>query len=43
MVPNGIEVAHPAFDVTPNKWVNAIITEEGIVRPPFKENLKKFF
>tara|TARA_B100000315_G_scaffold130524_1_gene120138 strand:- start:22760 stop:23791 length:1032 start_codon:yes stop_codon:yes gene_type:complete len=43
IAPEGIEVAHPAFDVTPNKWINAIITEKGIVRSPFKENLKKLF
>ncbi|MDP6625087.1 MAG: S-methyl-5-thioribose-1-phosphate isomerase [Nitrospinota bacterium] len=43
IAPEGIDVAHPAFDVTPNKWVNAIITEKGIVLPPFKENLKKLF
>ena len=43
IAPEGIDAAHPAFDVTPNKWVNAIITEKGIVRPPFQENLKKLF
>ena len=40
MAPEGIEVAHPAFDITPNKLVTAIITEEGIARPPFTESLK---
>jgi methylthioribose-1-phosphate isomerase len=39
MAPEGIEVAHPAFDITPNKLVTAIITEEGIARPPFTESL----
>lgn len=43
IAPEGIEVAHPAFDITPNKLVHAIITEKGIIRPPFKENLKKLF
>ena len=38
--PDGIEVAHPAFDITPNKLVSAIITERGIARPPFTESLK---
>jgi methylthioribose-1-phosphate isomerase len=38
--PEGIEVAHPAFDITPNKLVTAIITEEGIAYPPFTESLK---
>ena len=40
MAPEGIEVAHPAFDITPNKLVTAIITEEGIARPPFTESLR---
>ncbi len=40
IAPEGIEVAHPAFDITPNKLVAAIITEEGIARPPFTESLK---
>ncbi len=40
MAPEGIEVAHPAFDITPNKLVTAIITEEGIARPPFTESLQ---
>ncbi len=38
---DGIDVAHPAFDVTPNKLVHAIITEKGIVRPPFQRKFKK--
>lgn len=41
MAPEGIEVAHPAFDVTPNALIHAIITEKGVIRPPFSENLKK--
>ena len=40
MAPEGIEVAHPAFDITPNKLVTAIITEEGIARAPFTESLR---
>lgn len=40
VAPEGIEVAHPAFDITPNNLVTAIITEEGIARPPFTESLK---
>jgi methylthioribose-1-phosphate isomerase len=38
--PEGIEVRHPAFDVTPNELVTAIITERGIARPPYLETLK---
>ena len=40
MAPEGIDVAHPAFDITPNELVSAIITEEGIARPPFTDSLK---
>jgi methylthioribose-1-phosphate isomerase len=41
--PDGIEVRHPAFDVTPNELVTAIITEKGIARPPYTESLRKLF
>ncbi|HIE43161.1 MAG TPA: S-methyl-5-thioribose-1-phosphate isomerase [Nitrospinaceae bacterium] len=40
IAPEGIEVAHPAFDITPNNLVTAIITEKGIARAPFTESLK---
>lgn len=39
LAPAGISIANPAFDVTPNRYVAAIITEKGIARPPFKESL----
>lgn len=35
IAPQGVRAAHPAFDVTPNELVTAIITERGIVRPPY--------
>jgi len=41
--PKGIKVFNPAFDVTPNEYVTAIITEKGVVRAPYTENLKKLF
>lgn len=41
--PETIKVYNPSFDVTPNENVTAIITEKGIVRAPYKENLKKLF
>jgi methylthioribose-1-phosphate isomerase len=41
MVPDGVEVENPAFDVTPAKYVAAIITERGIVRAPYTESLRK--
>ncbi|PKQ20922.1 MAG: S-methyl-5-thioribose-1-phosphate isomerase [Actinobacteria bacterium HGW-Actinobacteria-6] len=39
IAPPGIEVYNPAFDVTPAKYVSAIITECGVVRAPFGETL----
>jgi methylthioribose-1-phosphate isomerase len=41
ITPEGVEVFNPCFDVTPAKYITAIITEKGIVRPPFKENLTR--
>ncbi|MNN34725.1 Methylthioribose-1-phosphate isomerase [compost metagenome] len=41
--PEGIKVFNPSFDVTPHHLVTAIITEKGIVRPPFHNNLAKLF
>jgi len=41
VTPLGAKARNPAFDVTPNRLITAIITENGIVRPPFKMNLKK--
>lgn len=41
IAPNGAIAANPAFDITPNRYISAIITEKGIAEPPFKESLKK--
>ena len=41
MAPDGVQVENPAFDVTPAKYVSAIITERGIARAPYTESLKK--
>lgn len=41
IVPDGVMVANPAFDVTPADYITAIITERGVVYPPFTENLRK--
>lgn len=38
--PKGAKARNPAFDVTPNRLITAIITEKGIVKPPYKVNLK---
>ncbi len=40
IAPMGIEVTNPSFDVTPASLVKAIITEKGIVRPPYKQTLR---
>lgn len=39
IAPDGVVAAHPAFDVTPNELVTAIITEQGVLYPPFTEKL----
>ncbi len=36
-----VRAAHPAFDVTPARYISAIITENGVARAPFEESLKK--
>ena len=41
MAPEGVHVFNPAFDVTDNALVTAIITEYGIIRAPYAENLAK--
>lgn len=40
IAPESVEVWNPAFDVTPNRYVAAIITEKGICRPPYLESLR---
>lgn len=41
--PAQVEVYNPAFDVTPHSLVTGIITEKGVIYPPFKENLSNLF
>lgn len=41
VAPEGIAVANPAFDVTPNRYVSAIITERGVARAPYGESLQR--
>jgi methylthioribose-1-phosphate isomerase len=41
MTPDGVLIENPAFDVTPAKYVNAIVTERGIARAPYEESLRK--
>ena len=40
LTPNGVGIRNPAFDVTPAKYVTAIITELGVLRAPYPESLK---
>ncbi len=40
MVPDGVEIENPAFDVTPAKYVAAIITERGVARAPYDKSLR---
>jgi methylthioribose-1-phosphate isomerase len=41
LVPEGVSVQNPAFDVTPNEFIAAIITDRGVARAPFTESLRR--
>ena len=41
--PDDINVINPAFDMTPPELISGIITEKGVVKPPFEESIKKLF
>jgi len=43
IVPDGVPVKNPAFDVTPSKLVSGIITERGIATPPYADSLRELF
>jgi methylthioribose-1-phosphate isomerase len=43
MAPEGIKTYNPAFDVTPAKYITAVITEKGILYPPYEESIRKLF
>jgi methylthioribose-1-phosphate isomerase len=40
ITPDGVDVANPSFDVTPAKFIHAIITERGVIRPPYIPNIR---
>jgi methylthioribose-1-phosphate isomerase len=42
IAPKNAKARNPAFDVTPNRLITGIVTENGVVYPPFDVNLKKF-
>lgn len=43
VAPAGIQARHPAFDVTPSKYISAIITEKGVIYPPYSLSVKSLF
>jgi methylthioribose-1-phosphate isomerase len=43
IAPEGIAVRHPAFDVTPARLITAIITDRGVLRPPYEEAIRNVF
>jgi methylthioribose-1-phosphate isomerase len=43
LTPEGAHIRNPAFDVTPHRYIAGIITEKGIVRPPFADGLRRAF
>ena len=40
IAPTGVKVFNPAFDLTPNRYVEGIISEKGVIKKPFEENIK---
>jgi methylthioribose-1-phosphate isomerase len=43
LTPEGAKIRNPAFDVTPHRYIAGIITEKGIVHPPYSEALRRAF
>ncbi|MCX6005920.1 MAG: S-methyl-5-thioribose-1-phosphate isomerase [Chloroflexi bacterium] len=43
IAPQNISALNPAFDVTPNKYISAIVTQNGIIKKPYKRNIKSIF
>lgn len=41
LAPKGVRVFNPAFDVTSQDLVSALITEKGVIHPPYQENIRK--
>jgi methylthioribose-1-phosphate isomerase len=41
VAPEGVRVENPAFDVTPSRYVTAIITERGVAYPPYEGSLRR--
>lgn len=43
VAPDGVQVYNPAFDITPGENITAIITEKGVIKPPYDKSLAKLF
>lgn len=43
IAPEGVDAGNPAFDVTPARYITGIITEKGVIYPPYEANLKRLF
>jgi methylthioribose-1-phosphate isomerase len=43
VAPAGVKVFNPAFDVTDHELITAVVTERGIIRPPYDENIAKLY
>ena len=43
IAPQDVPARHPAFDVTPHRYITAIITERGVARDPFTDSLRALF
>jgi methylthioribose-1-phosphate isomerase len=43
ITPEGITAANPAFDVTPHRYITAIITDKGVIKEPYTEWIKRLF
>jgi len=43
IAPEGIGVRHPAFDVTPARLISAIITDQGVLRAPYDDSIRRVF
>ena len=41
--PDGIDVINPAFDITPPELISGVITENGVIKSPYEESIKKLF
>ncbi len=43
IAPQNVDVLNPAFDMTPPEYLTGILTEKGVIRPPFKEAIARLF